>query len=295
MFDKILLPLDGSEIAEICLPYGEDFARNFGSELTLYHVRESDDEVVEHIHQVYLDRLAESTKQKLMNAGAQGFKVFTKIQSGFPAESTCTLVDQNKIDLIIMASVSSSGLKIGKKLGSVADQLCRTLPAPILLIRPQRSCSDGNQKLITKILVPLDGSDLSKMALPVAKELALKLKVPIILFQMVSTIYPYVAGNYIDVTGSEQMNDSLRKLVGDEIFSIEKEFAENGLIVNVDISTGTDAANEIMLVCKELAVDLIVMATHGRSGLGKWVLGSVAEKVLRYGETPLLLINARAR
>jgi nucleotide-binding universal stress UspA family protein len=60
------------------------------------------------------------------------------------------------------------------------------------------------------------------------------------------------------------------------------------------VTSGIDAAHEIIQKSKEYGIDLIVMATHGRSGLDRWVLGSVAEKVLRYGETPLLLVNARA-
>jgi nucleotide-binding universal stress UspA family protein len=60
------------------------------------------------------------------------------------------------------------------------------------------------------------------------------------------------------------------------------------------VTTGSDAANEIIELCNKSGVDLVVMSTHGRSGLGRWVFGNVAEKILRHGETPLLLVHARA-
>jgi nucleotide-binding universal stress UspA family protein len=79
-----------------------------------------------------------------------------------------------------------------------------------------------------------------------------------------------------------------------ELLAIEQAIREHGLSVDHRITSGIDAAKEIEQISKEMGVDLIVMATHGRSGLDRWLMGSVAEKVLRYGKVPLLLVNARA-
>ena len=111
---------------------------------------------------------------------------------------------------------------------------------------------------------------------------------------MAHTIYPYISGNYIDTTNYDQINKNLREMIGNEMFTVEKNLKEKGVMVNTAITTGTDAASEIILASKEKGIDLVLMSTHGRSGLGHWVLGSVAEKVLRYSEVPLLLVNARA-
>jgi nucleotide-binding universal stress UspA family protein len=75
---------------------------------------------------------------------------------------------------------------------------------------------------------------------------------------------------------------------------LTEELKDKGLIVKNIITNGSDAANEIIELCKNNSIDLVIMSTHGRSGLGRWVFGNVAEKVLRHGETPLLLVHARA-
>lgn len=75
---------------------------------------------------------------------------------------------------------------------------------------------------------------------------------------------------------------------------LNEEIKQKGINVNSIVTSGNDAAIEIEKVSETIGADLIIMTTHGRSGLDRWILGSVAEKVLRYGKVPLLLINARA-
>ncbi len=293
MFERILIPLDGSEMAELSIPYGEELANKFGSEIILYHVQGRDSEELEHVQKVYLDQLAVTVKQNTSRIDTKAVKVTTKVEAGEPAQNICTLINNNRIDLIIMMAVSEYGLKIGKMMGSVTDHICHTVPIPVMLISHNSQRAVGDQ-LINNILIPLDGSELSKLALPVGAELAAKLKSSITLFQMAHTIYPYISGNYIDTTNYDQINKNLREMIGNEMFTVEKNLKEKGVMVNTAITTGTDAASEIILASKEKGIDLVLMSTHGRSGLGHWVLGSVAEKVLRYSEVPLLLVNARA-
>ena len=90
------------------------------------------------------------------------------------------------------------------------------------------------------------------------------------------------------------MNEDEKKRTGSEINALETELKEKGLSVTSIVTSGSDAANEIIELCKKANIDLVVMSTHGRSGLGRWVFGNVAEKVLRHGETPLVLVHARA-
>jgi nucleotide-binding universal stress UspA family protein len=296
MFERIMLPLDGSEVGEIALPYGEELARRFGSEIILLHVRGPEHQQYERMHKMYLDRLAETVKHNISRGQPKGteVKVTTKVETGEPKENICNLVEKNGIDLIIMASVNASGLKIGRMLGSVADHVCRTVPIPVMLIRPQDTKRiEGRKSLINHILIPLDGSELSKLALPVAEELATKLKVPITLFQMARIIYPYgnEAASFVDYG---KLTEEEEKWIRDEVTALEKELKEKGLNVTHTVTTGFNAAEDIIEVGKKVGADLVVMSTHGRSGLGRWVLGSVAEKVLRHGEIPLLLVHARA-
>ena len=218
------------------------------------------------------------------------------------------MVNKNKIDLIIMPSVSASGLKIGKVLGSVTDHVCHTVPIPILLIKPQQAQLTMKQKLFNNILIPLDGSELSKLSIPVGEEVAVKLKIPIMLFEMVPMAYPSTNSSYMYMSDYVKINNRDEQVIESnyakaneaeesralaELFAIERELRAEGLSVDHRITSGIDAAKEIMQISKEQSIDLIIMSTHGRSGLNRWMMGSVAEKVLRYGEVPLMLVNAR--
>jgi len=296
MFERILIPLDGSEIAEMAVPYGEELGIRLGSELILYHVHGQEKQELEHMHQAYLDKVAQTIKQTVRKGEAKDIKikVTTKVESGEPAESICNLVSKNNVDLILMAAVSASGLKIGKMLGSVTDHVCHTVPVPVMLIRPQDAQRTAKkQKLISDILIPLDGSILSKLGLPVGEELANKLKIPINLYQMAHFIHPY-GGDSTPFADYQKLTEAEEEKVRAEMTGLERELKEQGFTATWDVTSGTDAADEIIKTSRLVDADLIIMSTHGRSGLGHWVLGSVAEKVLRYGEISLLLVNARA-
>jgi nucleotide-binding universal stress UspA family protein len=250
------------------------------------------------MHLIYLERVSEIMQRNIRSSQPQraDIKITTIVEAGEPTENICNLVETNKIDLIVMTAVSISGMKIGKMLGSVTDHVCQTVAIPVMLIRPQNQIpTDRKFRLINHVLVPLDGSELSKLALPAGEELSSKLKVPITLFQMATTVRLYNdvsgSGPYIDYT---RVNDDEKKHAVSEMGLLEQELKGKGLNVKSIVTTGSDAAVEIIELCKKSGTDLVVMSTHGRSGLGRWVFGNVAEKVLRHGETPLLLVHARA-
>ncbi len=298
MFERILLPLDGTEQSEMVLPYGEELASKLGSEIILYHVHGREQQHQEHMHHVYLNGLAETVRNNIKKGQVKSaeVKVTTIVEAGEPRGNICNLINQNKVDLIIMTAVSASGLKVGKMLGSVTDDVCRTVSIPVMLVRLQGvRRAAGRERLINRILITLDGSELSKLALPVGEELAARLKVSATLFQMVTMfrIYDYGMGSstYFDYA---KLDEEKKNLVSAEMIALEKELKDRGLNVSNIVTSGLDAANEIIEACKKTGTDLVVMSTHGRSGLGRWVFGSVAEKVLRHGETPLLLVRARA-
>jgi nucleotide-binding universal stress UspA family protein len=143
-----------------------------------------------------------------------------------------------------------------------------------------------------------DGSVLSQRALPVGEELATKLKVPITLFQMAHMIIPWATdGMQPDAIPSlnyTKLSENEEKRVRAEMVALEEKLKGKGLTVTHIVTSGFSAADEIIEAGKKVGADLLVMSTHGRSGLGRWVMGSVAEKVLRHSEIPVLLVNARA-
>jgi nucleotide-binding universal stress UspA family protein len=296
MFEKILLPLDGSKTAEMALPYGQELAEKLGSELLLFHVCGPEHHQQQHMHEIYLNSLAESLKRNSGKGSTGGIKIATKIETGGPQENICTLVEKNHISLIVMTAIGASGLKIGKMIGSVADHVCRTVPAAVLLVKPgYPPLVEGKSHLINRILLTLDGSELSKLALPVAKELGLKLKVPITLFQMAQIVMPYsddlAGGTMLNI---KQLTDVALEQAESDLNKVETELKAKGLKANHAVVAGTSAPEDILDAVKKTGADLIVMSTHGRSGVTRWVLGNVAERVLRHADVPVLLVNARA-
>jgi nucleotide-binding universal stress UspA family protein len=141
-----------------------------------------------------------------------------------------------------------------------------------------------------KILVPLDGSDLARRALDEAEKLGKAFDSEIVLFQVVHFMPIYgspelVAPLIVDERQKESAEKYLLSLAGD----LEKR----GFRASAVVKTGQQVALEIIEFAKESRVDLIVMSTHGRSGITRWVLGSTALKVLTRAETPILLLRSK--
>jgi nucleotide-binding universal stress UspA family protein len=298
MFERALIPLDGSTIAEMALPYGSELAERLGSKLVLYHVCGLEHEPQMNLHKVYLSSMADNIKRTLhlQRSEEKENTVTTKVEPGEPRESICGVIEKNHIDIVIMTAIGSSGLVVGKMIGSVADHICRNVPVPVMLIKPnEKQQGEKKQHLINRILLTIDGSELSQRALPVAEELGARLNVPITLFQMAHIIVPYSEDMAVDDTFSYTLlSDANEQRVKAEMTDLEDQLKGKGLEVNQLIVSGVSAGDEIIDASKKVAADLIVMSTHGRSGLSRWLLGNVAEKVLRHSEVPVLLVNARA-
>ncbi len=141
-----------------------------------------------------------------------------------------------------------------------------------------------------KILVPLDGSDLAKEALDHAEKLAATFNAEILLFQVVPFMPIYGSPELVTplIIDEKQKEAAERYLT-----NVAEEMKKRGYKVTSMVRTGQQVAVEIIDFAKESGVDLIVMCTHGRSGITRWVLGSVAHKVLTRAETPILLIHSK--
>ncbi len=143
-----------------------------------------------------------------------------------------------------------------------------------------------------KIVVPLDGSKPGEAALPYAVELCQRLNTPLTLLRIVEPgMATHTLGGLQYVDWLPEQVERLMSEARDYLAQVSKSL--NGIKqVSVEVRQGSPA-RDLMRYSDEVGADLVVMSTHGRSGLGRWVLGSVAEKVVRYGEIPILLVNAR--
>jgi nucleotide-binding universal stress UspA family protein len=141
-----------------------------------------------------------------------------------------------------------------------------------------------------KILIPLDGSDLAKKALGQAERLAMTFGAEIMLFQVVPFLPIYGSPELVTplIVDEKQKESAERYLT-----NLAEELKQRGHKVTAIVKTGQQVAVEIIDFAKEAEADLIVMCTHGRSGITRWVLGSVALKVLTRAETPILLLRSK--
>jgi len=141
-----------------------------------------------------------------------------------------------------------------------------------------------------KILVPLDGSELAKTALDQAEKLAKTFDAEIILFQVVPFMPIYGSPELVTpLIVDEKQKEAAEKYLA----NLAEELRKKGLKVAAMVRTGQQVAVEIIDFAKETGADLIIMCTHGRSGISRWVLGSIAHKVLTRAETPILLVRSK--
>ena len=188
MWEKILVPLDGSDLAELALPYAEELAAAFNSEVVLVYVDEPAESQYRHMHQVYVEGVAGQMRSRVK-------KVNPVVLYGKPAEEIIGYVEKNDVSLIIMTSHGRSGITAWAT-GSVASKVLHAIWVPLLLIRATKPRRKVQRKvLLNRILLPLDGSEAGEAAVPYIGELMSRLESEVILFGVVP------AGQHIRTVG----------------------------------------------------------------------------------------------
>ena len=294
MYEKILVPLDGSALAEVALPYAELISGKLGSEVTLIYIHEANGVSNQRMGQFYMERMVEVTKQGAERgcrlSGDPGIKVKSAVQVGNPAEEIIGYAGKENVDLIVMATHGQSGIK-NWALGNVAEKVVRATDRPVMLIRANGACTEKVN--ISSILLPLDGSKEGEAALPHIEQLASKLGARVILLQVLATGYTgYIGLGYTYVAYTEQQIASDSALAKDYLDKVGGRLRQSGIAAESVVRLG-NAAEEIIDFTDKIGADLVAMSTHGRSGIGRWVFGSVAERVLHSGNKPLLLVRAQ--
>ncbi len=297
MYERILVPLDGSALAEVALPYAEELSGRLGSEVTLIFVSELVDDSYQRMRHLYLQNIVEVTKKAaeayLPKSGKkQTIQVNSVAFDGNPAEQIIEYANKQDIGLIIMSTHGQSGITRGA-LGSVANKVVRATTQPVALIRAKGYHPDMRQKgTLTKLLLTLDGSKVSEASIPYAVELASRLGTKVVLLRVLEMSYGAFssAGEAFVAYYSEDQMEADKALGKDYLETIAGKLKQKGVTVETQVRFG-DAAEEIISLASEIHADLVVMSTHGRSGIGRWVFGSVAEKVLYEGYTPLMLVR----
>jgi nucleotide-binding universal stress UspA family protein len=296
MFEKILLPLDGSQTAEIAIPYALEMAGRLNANLSILHVEGPQHVQFHHMHEVYISGMVESIEKEIKRRWrGSTVKVKGEILAGDdPAHIVYDYVIDNDIGLVVMATHGGSGFK-SWILGSVTNKLVRALWSPTLVIRAGGSETIKQKgKLFDRILLPLGTSEGSRTAIPFAEELAVKLKLKVSLYRMARSNYSYagmegmvypVGINFTRIDRNEEQRS------WSYLNSIAKKMREKDIPVTYSAELGNDPAYGIIEAATKVKADMILMSTHGNSKLAKWVFGSITEKVLNQTNLPLLLVR----
>ncbi len=306
MYKKILIPLDGSDLAEKALLHASGLAGRMGLEVVILHVARAGSTESMPLHRAYVEhaiemvrvRSAEVQKKSGLRSASEAITVRGEVFTGYPADEILRYAGEHDIDLIVMATHGWSGIKRWL-LGSVADKVLRASRVPVWLVRAgvTRETDYGGR---LRVLVPLDGSELAEQVLPHVNALAKQHgaePVEVVLVRVCEPLVPPTTttpvgdvslGNW-DEIAEEHMVWS-RQSAGRYLSEVEKRLEGVGAKVSSDVLEGSSAESIIDYINKK-PFDLVVMATHGRSGVSRWAYGSVAERVLLGASCPILLIR----
>jgi len=300
---RILVPLDGSSLAEQALSCAVTLARGLQAELVLLRAVWIPPDVLEMLDgsaaktNAIVDQLeAEATeylralRERVRDAS---LTVHHAVQRGPAAEAILDYAGQANIHQIVMATHGYSGIKRWTH-GSVAERVLQTVGVPLLLVRVgEQDLTRGWQQpmVCQRILVPLDGSPLAEQILPTVTAVAQALGAELILFQVpIVHVYGWMTGEwYFPIQG---VLDTAEEDTQAYLNAVAGRLQEQGLDVLTATAIGS-VANCIVEYAEANQVDLIAMCTHGRTGLARWALGSVADRVLRAGGIPILLVRAQ--
>ena len=287
MYKKILVPLDGSNAAEFVVPYVEELAAKLGAEIIAVSVYEPPDDM-SHLHSYYLERIVERIKRQIKESqpGTE-VKIHSEVLQGKPAKQILRYADEMKVSLIAMASYGSSGRE-PKLLGNIATKVLWSTNKPVLLVRTPAKENKLKQKmLIKKILVPLDGSKTGETIIQCAEALAKALDAELVLFQVLEPLRIVAGFETVAPYSIPQSEESIKIAARNYLNSVEKPLKEKGIKTSTVIVWGSAA--ERIIEYAEANTDLVTISSHGTSGVGRWVLGSVTEKVLQIGDKPVLV------
>lgn len=300
-YKKMLVPLDGSELAETVFVYAKEIARRLGIDIILLHVCAPEDAEQLPMRRAYIERSVETMRRQAEEllkksgpqAGGKAINVRGEVATGYPAEEIIRYAEANDADLILMATHGRSGVKRWT-MGSVADKVLRASKVPVWLVRAGLPAEVVYDLLPTRrILVPLDGSELAESVLPHVEAVARQRGAEVVEVLLVGVCEPMLLPSYYPVALPLSWDDHIarcRRETGEYLQKIAKRLQNEGLKVSFEVLVGKPADAIVDYVSKN-PINLIIMSTHGRSGLGRWVFGSVAERILLGVTIPILLIR----
>lgn len=274
MIERILTPLDGSLTAEAVLPQVERLARRTAAEIVLARAIPTVGlEPADLAFQADVRAATEYLDGIQARLEWRGLRASSITRVGHPAETLLSLAAETRADLLAVATHGRTGAA-RLAMGSVAETLLRSTPIPVLALRPfwtyeLKPAGGVEAQSVRTILLPVGSGGLSLCALPHAVQMA------------------KIFGARVMVLHASSASE---EPAAETVADIAERFRLEGIDATTLVEPG-DAAETILSACRSRAVDLVVMSTHGRSGLPRLVLGSVTERVLREARVPLLVVR----
>ncbi|MFN8558493.1 MAG: universal stress protein [Dehalococcoidia bacterium] len=294
----ILVPLDGSPMAEAALPYAETLAEITGAGLRLLSVvaREPrgltnrSERVAGELEQAGRDAAERYLAEIAAVPRERGLTVATVVEVGDAAAAIMAAAGAGDVALIVMATSGAGGVDRWI-LGSVADRVMRQASRPTLLVRPPYTALPRRVVQVQRIMVPLDGSPSAEAALRPAVDLATATGAALVLV----TVEPWVTLGRAPDAAMPSLKEVEQRAAEAAAAYLDRVRVTlpAGLPCEVVVLRGRPAEALVDFALHE-RIDLVVMTTHGRGGLRRMALGSVAERVVRSG-VPALLVRQQAR
>ena len=301
MYDRILVPLDGSKLAEQVLPYVKLIGKRLDAQIELFQAVASPPlDLADPQHGVYIDTIAAGllnrAETELQTAAEplrqDGLTVTCRATMDNPAEGIVAEAEKDPSTLIAMSTHGRSGLARWV-LGSVTDKVLHAATNPLLIVRSREKEIYTPDVELREVIVPLDGSDLAEKVLPHVAAIAKSLDLAVTLVRVTPPVGSFY-GHMDLITSSQQatLNTEADIRARAYLNEIEGRVREGGVGEVKNLYIHGNPPEVIVDLARGTAHSLVAMTTHGRSGVGRWLLGSVTDRVVRHSGDPVLVIRA---
>lgn len=309
MYARILVPLDGSELAEEVLPYAQALAKGLRTRIELLRVIEPPpEEMAVPGHGVYpywsVDNVRSNARDYLEGIAStlreEGLSAFTKVREGRPADWVAAEAELEPDTLVAMSGHGRSGITRWI-LGSVTDRILHTTSTPVLVIHAGGKEGASSEQEVGNLLVPLDGSPLAEQVLPHVATLGAVLgaKVHLVRANPSKGEYHAYLGHYpMDASATvytgiyEEFSKEEDARAMEYLHGVKDRLRGMGITSVEESLLKGHAAEVIIDLAQEIPSCMVLMSSHGSAGIGRWILGSVADRVVRYTGVPVLIVRA---
>ncbi len=299
MFDPILVPLDGSLLAECVLSHAVAIARAFNAKATLLRVLDKDQQ---HVSaqlfdllnwQIYKAEAAQYLGKLDARLQKSGLHTEATVQEGSVAESIIEFAQSQGMKLIILSSHGHSGVHQWG-ISSVAQKIILSAPTSLLIVRAHQPASSEVVELAYgRILVPLDGSRRAENVLPMIAHLARFHKSQFHIVHVVTT--PEMARQLPPVQEDVDLSNRIVERNREEAISyleqVRLSSPLNGIPVQTHLLTSDNAPAVLHGLVEQENIDLVVLSAHGYSGNNQWPYGSMVNNFILYSKAPLLIVQ----